>query len=205
MERIQEVDINNPEEYKRIWEERMNKDIDVFDMKRWKLLLKYFHGGKLIDLGCLDSEVPLMAKKKFPKAEIWALDFVKEVIDSYKEVYPEIMYVVGDVYKTTFPSNYFDYVVLGEVIEHLERPTDAIYEAFRILKKGGILALSTPLEEIKELGAKDKDRHLWSFNKEDIEEMLGVYGTVKIKIMKSQYLPIYKYNFPNIIAYGRKS
>lgn len=38
----------------------------------------------------------------------------------------------------------FDGAILGEVIEHIYNPTIVLHEAFRILKKGGALLITTP-------------------------------------------------------------
>lgn len=43
-----------------------------------------------------------------------------------------------------FADQQFDYVVLAEVIEHLRSPFFAVREISRVLKKDGILILSTP-------------------------------------------------------------
>ena len=51
-----------------------------------------------------------------------------------------------DVNKEKLPygRNAFDYVICTEVIEHLENPWQLTREISRVLKKGGILILSTP-------------------------------------------------------------
>lgn len=204
MKKLAQYNLNSPEEYARIFSERQSKPVDWFDNMRWNVMLKYFHGGKLVDLGCLDSLIPFRAKERFPKSEVWGLDFVPEVIDFYSLNCPEINWIKGDVYSTHFPSNYFDYAVAGELIEHLEEPEKFFVEAFRILKTRGMLVLSTPLEETH-AGEVDHERHLWSFNKEDIRNFYKPYADrVKIKVLGSRYWPRYKYHFPYIIAWGKK-
>ena len=43
-----------------------------------------------------------------------------------------------------FQDNYFDLVLLSEVIEHLVNPDNALKEAHRVLKSNGILIVTTP-------------------------------------------------------------
>lgn len=196
--------LNSPEEYNRIFGIRQKKGADHQDLRRWKVLLKYFKGGRLLDAGCLDSQVPVMAKKKFANANVWGIDTAKEAIQAMQTNHPSIKYEVRNVYDTRFPDNFFDYVVAGELIEHLESPQAFIKEAFRILKPKGTLALSTPLNEEIEFGAVDGHRHLWSFSVDSVTKMLKVYGKIKgVKILGSEWFP-YKYHFPTQIVFAQK-
>ena len=199
MERLAQEDINNALEYDRIYLQRKKAGIDPFDLKRWNILLRYFRGGRLIDMGCLDSLVPVIAKTKYPKSEIWGIDIAGEALKRMQEEYPAIYYQKADVYHTSFPSNYFSYAVAGELIEHLENPEKFVMEAMRILKIGGTLALSTPKDE--KIGEVDADRHLWSFSIQDIRKLLEPHGKVKVKIFPNFHVPFMAYHHKNIIAF----
>ena len=196
---------NSAQGYDTIYLSRKERGVDAFDLKRWKKLLKYYKGGKLLDAGCLDSLVPILAKESYPKAEVWGIDIAEEAVKDMARQYPDIIFTVEDVYKTKFPNNYFDYIVAGELIEHLDDPKKFFAEAFRILKRGGVLALSTPLAEENEVGAVDHERHLWSFLEEDMETLMGKHGAVWTKTLGSQYIPIYIYHWPNLLAFCRKT
>jgi len=54
--------------------------------------------------------------------------------------------VLGDCQKISeyFPEKYFDTIVAGEIIEHLENPSCFLRESTKILKDDGILLISTP-------------------------------------------------------------
>lgn len=201
---IQDKGLNSPHEYDQIYFKREKKGIDKFDQRRWNALLRYFNGGRILDIGCLDSLVGPMAAHKRPNSEVWGIDVATSAIISMQKKYPDFHYEVRDAYKTDFPDAYFDYVVAGEVIEHLEDPKALIREAIRILKPGGYLALSTPKDEYKEPGAVDGDRHIWSFSVDSIHRLLDFYGTTKIKVLGSQYFPSYRYCWPQIVAFSKK-
>lgn len=51
--------------------------------------------------------------------------------------------VVGDAHKLPFPDRSFDYVTLFMVLEHLHSPLLALRECNRVLKKKGIILLTT--------------------------------------------------------------
>ena len=202
MERLVQEDNNNDLEYDRIFLQRKKAGIDPFDLKRWNILLRYFRGGRLIDMGCLDSLVPIIAKTKYPKSEVWGIDIAGEALKQMQEEYPDIYYQKADVYHTLFPSNYFSYAVAGELIEHLEDPKRFVIEAMRILKIGGILALSTPKDE--KIGEVDADRHLWSFSIQDIRKLLEPHGKTKVKTFPNFHVPFTAYHHKNIIMFCTK-
>jgi len=201
MERLVKENINTGSEYDKIYLERSKRQVDSQDMRRWKILLKYYKGGKLLDIGSLDSKiVDLVANP----TDYFGIDVAGEAIRDMQDRNGGT-FLVRNLYnldKDWF--NRFDYAIMGEVVEHLEEPEKAIKEAMRVLKVGGILALSTPLEEAREPGAVDRDRHLWSFSVKDIIDMLKPYGSVKVNILGSEYFPKYKYRWKTILAYCKK-
>ena len=180
MKRMTNVNLNTVETITGIFKKFLNDrpELDYKDQARWDVLMKYFKGGKFLDMGILRSPLCIEVKKKFPESEAWALDFFPAIIQHFKPKHPEVNYVLSDCRDTPFRDGYFDYIVAGELIEHLEEPQKLLDEVFRILKKGGIFALSTPFEE------KDNEcgggQHIWSFKAEDIIELLEPYGKVEI-------------------------
>ncbi len=201
MIRLIQENKNTPEHFNKNFVDRSKRNPDSQDMRRWKRLIKYYKGGTILDIGCLDSQILMMAESKYPAANKWGMDTSVEAIREMSEKYRKTHFVYGDAYKTKFSDNSFEYVVMGEVLEHLDRPADAIKEAFRILKRGGVLAISVPLEEAREPGACDLEYHVWSFDFNDIKQLLEPYGKVKISRIGSEYFPVYKYHFPNILAW----
>lgn len=194
--------LNSAEEYDRIFLERQRKGVDWFDMKRWKELIRHYKGGAIIDIGALDSFALIMARKKYPLDFMLGIDVAEKSMKAMRIMFPSIYWERHDANSIPIKNESVNYAILGEIIEHLEYPEKAIKEAMRILKPNGILALSTPLEET-ERGEFDKERHLFSFTKQDIVELLSPYGKVKIKTIGSNYFP-YKYHPKCIIAWCKK-
>lgn len=196
---------NMEKEYDLIFKKRDLSDPNWQDIRRWKKLLKHYRGGNLIDIGCLDSNIPLVAKMIFPEAEVFGIDIAEEAIKTLSDRYKDyVSYKVMDLYNLQFPDDRFDYAVMGEVLEHLDNPPAAIEEAMRVLKPKGWLAISVPLNEAKEMGAVDLDHHVWSYSIEDMYGLLRNYGSVKTFVLGSQHFPTYKYAFPSLLAYCKK-
>lgn len=217
MKRLTEQNKNNsPESYDQVFQERAKSSPHWQDIRRWKELVRYYKGGKIIDMGCLDSEVCSIVHNGFWKEQNYrylGTDVAKGAIGEMRKKYPYansggvplVEFVVDDIYQSQIADNVADYVVLGEVLEHLSFPEHAIKESFRTLKPGGVLAISVPLEEANEPGAVDGDRHLWSFSKQDIEDLVKPYSSkVKFKVLRSKWFPRYSYCFPQLICWTIK-
>ena len=200
-------DKNSAEAYDAIFFERAKKGVHWADARRWKTLLKYYKDEtNLIDLGCLDSKIPQYMKRA--NGYYLGVDMAIKAIEAmYRSYQSQVDFRVGDIYNLPKDfENRFDYAVLGEVLEHLEFPDRAVREAFRVLRVGGILAISTPLLEENEPGALDAERHIWSFDTIDIARMIEEAGgtVIDYKILRSKWFPIYKYSWPTIVCWATK-
>lgn len=49
-----------------------------------------------------------------------------------------------NIYQMPYPDNSFDAVILSEVLEHIDNDSKALKEAYRVLKPGGVLAVTVP-------------------------------------------------------------
>ena len=192
MRRLEKKNYNTKKYYNKVLTNHFESSgLDYSDFWRTQELLKIYPRGKLLDIGCGVSPVCLEATT-WDDAEIYGIDFADRLIKKFQKKYPQIHYSVGDFYKLDFKDDFFDTVILGEVIEHSERPKDVIEEAFRVLKIGGFMALSTPYNETAEMHIYPQ--HIWSFKIEDIENMIGKKRLLRIHISGN-----------NIIAYAIKN
>ena len=180
MKRLSKNNINTPGESERIFKERWKEELHYIDWERFVQLARFYEGGKYLDVGCFNSPMPAELARDFPDTEIWAIDHADYVIKTLAERHPEVKYMSVDITKKfPFQDEYFDYVVAGEVIEHMEKPVELIGELARITKPGGWIAISTPKEE--GMGGQNVSKeHLWGFNADDIKDMLSPYGETKL-------------------------
>ncbi len=115
--------------------------------------------------------------------------------------------------KIPYPDNYFDTIVCGEVIEHLECPIKLIREINRILKNGGKLILSTPssiyyLEILSDIiGLELEKEHLYVFNRRKLTKMLNENGFQNLKVLSYDFwiplikLGIVSFKLPEIFSW----
>jgi len=79
----------------------------------------------------------------------------------------------------TFKDSYFDCIVAGELIEHLEKPEKFIKECRRTLKKNGRLIITTPNRKSlvnRISGSYETKVHPSLFDYESLGELLGNNG-----------------------------
>lgn len=104
-----------------------------------KLLEK---GDKFLDVGCGDGIIAYFAKKNY--RQIYGVD-VSDIalkIAERRGVITRKINVNNEA--LPFENNYFDAITCLDVIEHVFEPVDLINEISRVLKKGGIVIISTP-------------------------------------------------------------
>jgi SAM-dependent methyltransferase len=92
--------------------------------------------GRLLDVGCgLKPYGPLLAP------------YITEHVGVDHPDSPHALTsvdVLATAYDIPLEDGSFDTVLMTEVLEHLERPADAVAESFRLLRSGGRLILTTP-------------------------------------------------------------
>jgi ubiquinone/menaquinone biosynthesis C-methylase UbiE len=57
---------------------------------------------------------------------------------------PGILLNNANIYALPYPDNTFDGVILSEILEHVERDVDGLKEVYRVLKPGGVVAITVP-------------------------------------------------------------
>jgi SAM-dependent methyltransferase len=99
--------------------------------------LKRYASGVLIDIGC--GEKPYRALTQGLVSAHVGIDH-PESLHARKQVD-----ILATAYETGLADETVDTILSTVVLEHLERPQDAIDEMHRILKPGGAVILSAPL------------------------------------------------------------
>ncbi len=57
---------------------------------------------------------------------------------------PDITLTRGNIYQLPFPDATFDGVILSEILEHIEDDVRGLKEVWRVLKPGGVVAITVP-------------------------------------------------------------
>jgi len=105
---------------------------------------------KILDIGCGSGQLLLYLANKgiILPDHLYGVDLSAKAISkikNYNKIPAENLKVLDiEKEKLPFPPNYFDIIIMAEVIEHLENPCNILNEICRVLKNSGYLILSFP-------------------------------------------------------------
>lgn len=115
---------------------------------RIALLRRAFKGAaaprRMLDLGCGAGENTLPVGHALGAGHVVGLDWARPPLALAHARGLPVVRAQLDRARLPFPDSCFDLVVLSEVIEHLVDTDAAADEAFRILKRHGVLLMTTP-------------------------------------------------------------
>lgn len=146
-------------------------------------------GARILDIGCATGGFIKMARNQF---DTWGLDISEFAVERARLNNPGISQQIkaGRIEELKFPDNFFDCIVLWDVIEHLWDPLRTVSKLVKILKPGGMLTISTP-----NIGAPSAflmgkhwhfmtlPEHLCFFNKNTINYLFKMTGLTPLNWM----------------------
>jgi len=97
--------------------------------------------GKTLDMGCGDGNV---SKLYLSKGAVYGIDISKIALKYAKNNGIKTKYCDLNKNKTPFTAEYFDTIIVTDVIEHLIDPIGILIEVKRVLKKGGRIIITVP-------------------------------------------------------------
>lgn len=134
-----------------IWDHFQNEGVAAFSgaNARLEFLVRRLKpGDRVLDVGVGSGVLERLAANK--GVEIFALDPSERTIEHLREILRiGESAQVGYGQAMPFPNDYFDAVVMTEVLEHLDEDTreESLAEARRVLKPGGRLIGTVPARE----------------------------------------------------------
>jgi SAM-dependent methyltransferase len=120
--------------------------------------LRHCDGEKaVLDVGCAYGNMLFMLNAKMQQPRDIAFQGIDlfsgsiEYAEAFaREIpgYETCAFQVGDIVKgLPFSAKRFDAVNMGDVLEHMDEPGEALKELMRVTKPGGVILISTPLRD----------------------------------------------------------
>lgn len=137
-----------------------------------KISERYEITGRLLDIAPQDHEG---AKPYFPHTQIDTLDIDPKASATY----------TADLCNNNekiIPADSYDFVVCTEVLEHTLNPFEATREIYRILKKGGLVFITTPFNFRIHGPLPD----CWRFTEHGIRAILKDFEIIELEAIETR-------------------
>jgi SAM-dependent methyltransferase len=164
----------------------VRKHIEDFIIKTYANLT--IKTGSLLEIGPQERS---LVKNTFVGFDCHTLD----IADTHSPTF------VGDITQLniSIPDNSYDCIICMEVLEHCLQPFDAIKELRRILKNGGHLVLSSPLNWRIHGPIPD----CWRFTEHGYKVLLKDFNIVEVDILETPNRDLFPLHY-NILATNDK-
>lgn len=108
--------------------------------------LKLNENSKILDLGCGPGFVSIELAKFFPAGTVVGVDFSQKLLSHAKtlqktEMLTNLSFMQSDIYNLDAVSKDFELTYLRFVLQHLKSPVEALANAAKTLRPGGILCV----------------------------------------------------------------
>lgn len=139
-------------------------------------------GARILDAGCATGDFVATASARYG---VWGMDISPEAIKTAGKLYPQLTdrFKVCPLESPPFAPGRFDAVVLWDVVEHLWDPLVAFRSILSLLKRPGLVLLSSP--DIGSLAARIMGRnwalmtppeHMCFFNRSTTRKLIESTG-----------------------------
>lgn len=99
----------------------------------------------LLDAGCGEGHLSQAFVSAWPSLDIVGVDASEDAINHANTLFPDAgEFFAADIFELPFSDNSFDLVVCSQVLEHLEKPGEAVRELKRVASQN--VLISVPLE-----------------------------------------------------------
>ncbi len=151
---------------------------DTFQMQKGQKLLEvgcgrgdFLNGFSKLGLDCYGVDLqPDVAKKQFPLLDVKSCDLENQQLP--------------------FEDNSIDIIYSKSVLEHLHAPDKYLSDAYRVLKKGGIILTLVPDWESNYKIYFDDFTHRTPFTRVSLQDILNMTGFQSIEVKKFRQLPV---------------
>lgn len=140
------------------------KSTQTFSLKRPEAVL---------DIGAADGLMLNRMKEIFPDTTCVGIEYASDLISCNDS--ENVHLIRGDALVLPFKDNVFDVVTATAIIEHVSDPIQLVHETFRILRKNGIIVITTPHPFWERIAT-----HIGHLNEEEHNELITLRKLISL-------------------------
>lgn len=154
--------------------------------------------GRILDIGCASGGFLVAVRER--GWEAFGVEVSKVACDMARDKH-DLNVFLGDLFAAKFDDDFFDVVMVGDLLEHIEEPKVFLKEVNRVLKKEGLLYLAVPdfdglyykcallLSALNHKNYFVLPHHIYFFNKSSISKYLNETNFELVDVRKSESNP----------------
>ena len=138
----------------------------------------------VLEVGCLNDEI-LKKISNYQNFNYIGSDATSEHIYSLSKKFPKVPFLVFDILQNPFNKNICDFLIMLNVLEHIEEDEKALNEAYKLLNHEGTLIIEVPAGKFLYDEYDKKLLHYRRYSSNEIKEKILNAG---FKIQSETYL-----------------
>ena len=103
-------------------------------------------GAKVLEIGCGAGQFIRAIKKIRPELNCYGSDISKNAIEAARKENDGVLYSLSEEKKSPYENNFFDAVLIFDVLEHVADPDAMLAEINGLLKNNGVFYCFVPCE-----------------------------------------------------------
>ena len=128
-------------------------------------------------------------------------DVIKKPVKKLAEIYNENPFIIFDILKNPFSKSICDFLIMLNVLEHINDDERALNEANKLLKKDGLLILEVPSGKFL---FDEYDKKLLHFRRYNMKDLIEKIEKAGFKIEKKTHLGFILFPFFSLIKIFNK-
>ena len=141
----------------------------IEDMLRYRFACGFVFGKRVLDVGCGTGYGAWLMREEGGAEIVLGLDRFTQSLSTEDGT---VQFAAGRVEQLPVADRQFDVAVSMETVEHLQDPLPYLWEMRRVLREGGLVIVSTPLNNREDRMRPANPHHIREYSQEEFAALM---------------------------------